>query len=275
MLTLFSIPKPFSGRTGEIQRNALASWAALGEGIQVVLVGDGVGVAEAARDTGAEHVGSTASSERGTPRLDHAFAQVDAIARHPWRCFVNADVVFLDDLVPAVKRIVDIAPRSLTIGRCWDLDLSAGLDVSTPDWATRLRLAARRDGVLRGAAALDWFVFPAGLFDPMPPFLVGRAGFDNWLVWKARRQGMVVDATHDVTAVHQRHDYDHLAGGKDEAYYGDEAAANLALVGGKSRLFTAHDASHVLRDGSLRRNHGSTLRARETARKAAWKLGLR
>ena len=54
------------------------------------------------------------------------------------------------------------------------------------------------EGKRRGAAAMDWFVFPAGLFGEVPPFAVGRAGFDNWLVWKARQVGIVVDATHDV-----------------------------------------------------------------------------
>jgi hypothetical protein len=128
---------------------------------------------------------------------------------------------------------------------------------------------------LRGPAAVDWFVFPAGLFDPLPPFVVGRAGFDNWLLWRARRSGRVVDATHDVVAIHQPHAYNHLPGGKQEAYYGAEAGANLGAGGGKSRIYTLHDASHRLVDGTLRRNLGSILRARETARKAAWKLGRR
>jgi hypothetical protein len=85
----------------------------------------------------------------------------------------------------------------------------------------------------------------------------------------------VVDATHDVRAIHQPHGYEHVDGGMDEAYYGEEAARNLELAGGKSRLYTLHDASHVLRDGKLRRNLGAPLRWRETARKLAWKLGKR
>ena len=92
----------------------------------------------------------------------------------------------------------------------------------------------------------------------MPPFAVGRAGFDNWLVWKARQVGIVVDATHDVRAVHQPHGYEHVTGGMDEAYYGEEAARNLELAGGKGHVYTLHDASHVLRDGKLRRNLART-----------------
>ncbi len=88
---------------------------------------------------------------------------------------------------------------------------------------------ALREGRLRGPAAIDWFVFPSGLFDPLPPFLVGRAGFDNWMIWKARQLGPVIDATDAVVAIHQPHDYTHLEGGKDEAYYGEEAKYNVAL----------------------------------------------
>jgi hypothetical protein len=87
--------------------------------------------------------------------------------------------------------------------------------------------------------------------------------------------GIVVDATHDVHAVHQPHGYAHVPGGMDEAYYGDEATRNLELAGGKGRLYTLHDASHVLRDGKLRRNLGAPLRWRENARKTRWKLGSR
>ena len=131
----------------------------------------------------------------------------------------------------------------------------------------------REDDRLRGAAALDWFVFPHDLYREVPPFAIGRACFDNWLVWQARQEGIVVDATRDVVAVHQRHDYAHLAGGKEEAYYGEEAARNLELAGGKAHLYTIHDASHVLRGRPAPAQLGATLRARETVRKAAWKLG--
>ena len=44
-------------------------------------------------------------SDRGTPRIDDAFARVDAIAEHHVRCFVNADVLLLDDLLPAVEAV--------------------------------------------------------------------------------------------------------------------------------------------------------------------------
>jgi hypothetical protein len=263
MLTIASVPKPFRGAIGEIQRRAVASWVALGDDVQVVLLGDEEGVAEAARDAGAEHVADLERTDHGTPRLDSAFALTDRVARHPLRCFVNADVILYDDLFAATRAVSQQADRFLIVGRTLDVD----------DPQSRDDTVAR--GENRGAAALDWFVFPAVLYADVPPFAIGRACFDNWLVWRARQDGIVVDASHDVVAAHQRHDYAHVPGGKDEAYYGEEAARNLELAGGKSRLYTLHDASHVLRDGRLHRNPGAPFRWRENVRKAAWKLGAR
>jgi hypothetical protein len=272
MLTLFSIPKPFEGRIAQLQLNAVRSWADLGEGVQVVLLGDEPGVADAARSCGVDHIRFLLRNEHGTPRLDSAFAGVDGVARWPLRCFVNADVILLDDFLPAVRRASAATDTFLMVGRTTDL---AGVAAAELDEPARLRSRAGADGVERGAAAIDYFVFPAGLFGELPPFLVGRAGFDNWLVWRARQVGEVVDATPSVLAIHQSHDYAHLAGGMSEAYYGAEASWNGALVGGADHVYTIHDATHRLLPGEMRRNYGSIFRARETARKIGWKLGRR
>jgi hypothetical protein len=263
VLTIFTVPKPFEGRVGEIQRCALASWTGLGGDVQVLLLGDEQGTADAARDAGAEHVADLARTERGTPRLDAAFAAADRAARHDLRCFVNADVILFYDLPTAASLVAEHHERFLIVGQTLDVE----------DGPTRTDVLAH--GRRRGAAALDYFVFPAKLYPEVPPFAIGRACFDNWLVWRARQDAIVVDATGDVVAAHQRHDYAHVVGGKAEAYYGEEAARNLELAGGKGRLYTLHDASHVLRGGRLRRNPGAPLRWRENVRKAGWKLGVR
>jgi len=269
VLTIFSIPKPFAGATGELQVAAVASWARLGPDNQIVLVGE---APAAGRNLSFEQVETLQPEGSSAPLLDDAFARVETLARQPLRCFVNADIVLLPDLLPAVEACGTAFPRFLLVGQTRDLD-PALVRGAGPE---ELRGVALERGVLRGPTAIDWFVFPAGLFDPMPPFSVGRAAFDNWMIWKARQVGPVIDATEAVVTVHQAHGYGHLAGGKDEAYYGAEAARNLELAGGTSRRYTLHDASHLMRaDLSIRRNPGSILRARETARKIGWKLGIR
>jgi hypothetical protein len=275
VLTLFSIPKAFEGHLGTIQHNAVKSWTLLGNGVQVVLVGSEPGVASSARELGVGHVPGVALSEQGTPRIDDAFARVDAVAEHPLRCFVNADVLLLDDILPAVTSVEKMFQRFLIVGETRDLDIRDGLALDGAGRAA-LRRRALEGGRSRGPTAIDYFVFTAGLFDPLPPFVVGRARFDNWLVWRARERGPVVDATRAVVAVHQRHDYAHVSGGFKEAHFGGEALRNEELAGGSGRIYTILDASHRLQpDGAVRRHVGSTLRLRERARKAAWKLAQR
>jgi hypothetical protein len=276
VLTLFSIPKAFEGHVGLIQRNAIRSWTALRPDVQVVLVGDEPGIAEAATALGASHVSGVAVSDRGTPRIDDAFARVDDVAVHPLRCFVNADVVLLDDLPRAAESIRAVFSQFLIVGETRDLDIRGELSLGTASERAALRARALVEGDSRGPTAIDYFVFTPGLFDPVPPFVVGRARFDNWLVWRARQRGPVVDATRAVVPVHQRHDYAHVTGGFEEAHFGGEALRNEELAGGGSRAYTIFDASQRLGpDGLIRRHVGSVFRARERARKAAWKLANR
>ncbi len=270
MLTLFSIPKPFVGETAEIQLNAVRSWVATSSDVQIILVGDEARVAEAAHECDVEHIPTVARNEHGTPLLDDAFAQVDRVARYPLRCFVNTDIILLDDFLPAVARAVNWKNQFLMIGQTVELDRLTSAQRADMG---RLRSSALATGVERGAAALDYFVYPAGLFGELPPFLVGRACFDNWLVWRGRQAGAVIDASRAVLAIHQEHGYAHLAGGKDEAYYGEEAAHNLELAGGRSHVYTIYDASHRMRaDGTVVRNFGAILRGRETLRRSRAKF---
>lgn len=53
MITIFSIPKPFSGNIRTIQHNALSSWKNLDKDIEIILFGDELGNHEAADRYGA------------------------------------------------------------------------------------------------------------------------------------------------------------------------------------------------------------------------------
>jgi hypothetical protein len=89
-------------------------------------------------------------------------------------------------------------------------------------------------------------------------------------VWRARERGRpVVDVTRSIVAVHQSHDYSHIPGGLEEAYYGAEARYNEQLAGGRQHIYSLHDATHRLyRSGPPVRYWGSILRTRENVRVA-------
>jgi hypothetical protein len=244
MITLFAIPKPFEGDAAVIQRNALESWRRLGSEVDVVLVGDDEGVADAAAEIGARHVGGVETTDYGTPLLSSAFALAREAANTNALAYVNADILLLRDFVTAVRRVR--FDRFLCLGRRWNVEVRGPLDFAGP-YEERLRSLVAAQGRLALPDAIDYFVFDrAGPLADLPAFAVGRPGWDNWMIYRARSLRIpVVDATRAITAIHQQHGYEHVPEGSGKLWYGPEAKANFELIRGLERFQTRH-ATHVL-----------------------------
>ena len=271
MLTIFSAPKPFRDPNDRIQRNAIRSWLALGSDVQIILLGSEEGLPEAAVEFGLRLVEDVERNEQGTPLVSSIFAAAQSAAQHDLLCYVNADILLLDDLLPAVKQVASTFDRFLLVGQRWDLEVDEALDF---DRESRLRLRDRvsQHATLHPPAGSDYFVFRKGGWDQMPPFALGRAGWDNWMIYAARAAGApVVDASQAITAVHQTHDYSHLPGGQPH-YRMPESERNVKLAGGREMIFTLADANWRLGPEGLRRQRIGTrgpLRTVEAALYAA------
>jgi hypothetical protein len=264
-LTLFTLPKGFiDPHISMIQRNALASWRRLAPAVEVVVIGDDPGVCEAALEQGAIHVGDVAKNEFGTPLLDSAFAIAAARSSAPTLCYVNADIVLLDDFLDAVRRL----PRGpyLAIGRRWDWDVSGPIDLG--DGGGALRARALREGSLDLGRGSDYFVFPRHTQFGLPAFAVGRPGWDNWMIGCALELRLpLIDMTPCVLAIHQNHGYAHVAGAEEGSWLGPEADHNRSLARGLERYkHTPINATYQLSPSGLRRNRSlAHLRARAEA----------
>jgi hypothetical protein len=246
MLTIFSIPKRFAGHVVVIQRNAIRSWRRADPACEIILFGDETGTRETATEFQTGLVPDVACSEYGTPLLDSVFQRAARMARYPVLCYVNCDIIFLGDLTRAVARIP--FRNFLAVGRRWDLGVESEMDLDKPEWEQDLRRLTREKGVLHPATGIDYFVFPRESdLVGMPPFAVGRPGWDNWFIYNARiRRVPVVDLTLATTVIHQNHDYDHVPKREGQAYEGPEAQMNLNLVGGWERVFSLLDATHIM-----------------------------
>lgn len=255
MLTIFSIPKPFKGHIGVIQRNAIHSWTLLDPRPEIILFGDDEGTAEAAQDFGVTHVADVARNEFGTPLIHDFFEKTEDMANSPTLCYVNADIILLDDFMRAVEQVCAWRERFLMVGQRWDLDIQELIDFSSIEWQAKIRhLALKRDHQ-RPPEWIDYFVFTKGLGNRLLPFAIGRTHWDNWLIWHAcSNRASVVDASKSVIAIHQNHDYGHHPGGKAAVWAGEEAYRNIALVGGWWRHFTTADATHRLAANRVRPN---------------------
>ena len=253
MLTLFTIPKAFQGHNGVIQRNAIKSWTLLQPECEIILMGDDEGTGEAAAELGVKHIPALNRNEFGTPLLDHAFQLADAEARFPLLCWVNADIILMDDILAAVKRVQDRSDWFLMTAQRTELDLAHSLAFDK-GWEDRLLREASLNGRLGHFTGVDFWIYPKGLLEGMPPFAIGRVAYECWCLYTARlRKADLIDATMVVTSVHQNHDYSHHPQGEAGVGRGIEAQRNRAMVGGKPYFFIIKDRTHILTRKGLQR----------------------
>jgi hypothetical protein len=272
MLTFFTTAKPFCGHSGIIQRNALKSWTLLRPDVEVILFGDEEGAARTAEELRLRHEPRVERNEFGTKRLDAMFRRALAIARHPLLCYINCDILLMTDFCAAVQRVCEAHAHFLMVGRRWDMNIHESLNFENLDWEMRLRSLVLREGRRRAREWIDYFVFTRGLYETkLPPFVVGRVFWDNWLVWKALdAKHPVIDASAAILAVHQNHDYGYHPQGKSGVFHGLEAGRNYELAGGWKHLRTIADATEVLRREGLKANR---LRHWAAARRYARQAG--
>ncbi|MEN8173406.1 MAG: glycosyl transferase family 2, partial [Chloroflexota bacterium] len=243
-LTIFTAPKPFTDpHINIIQRNAIQSWMHLSDDVEVILVGEEDGLASTAAEFGLKHLPNVARNEWNTPLVSSIFDLARTASQSPVLAYVNADILLLQEFLSAARKVTEQVERFLVVGQRWDFDLSESLDFS-PDWDQRLRKTVQEQGSLHAPAGSDYFIFSRTIFTDMPDFAIGRAGWDNWMIYSALQQGWpVVDGTKALMVIHQNHDYSHLPEGKIH-YDLEETKINAALGGGMRNMYMTLDSSH-------------------------------
>lgn len=257
MVTIFTTAKPFLGHSGVIQRNALKSWKLLHADVEVILFGDDEGAGAAANDLSIRYEPEIRRAEHGTKYLNYLFEQAQKIAKHDLLCYVNCDIILTDGFLRTVERLATLHKYFLMVGQRCDINIEAPLDFTQNDWDVKLLTFARATGQQRPPWFIDYFVFTRGLYRDLPPLVIGRVGWDNWLVWKARSlQIPVIDVTPVFSALHQIHDYSYHPEGISGVWRDHLSERNRRLAGGRSHLFNIFDATHQLRaSGRLTRTN--------------------
>ena len=258
LITFFSALKPFTNpRIAISQRNAIRSWKQLGD-VDILLLGDEEGIAEAAREIQVRHVPQVARNQNGTPLISSMFEVARVNSDSPLLCVINADMVLTSDFLRTVKQVVslertadDIVHKFVLLSQRWDLDVPAPIRFDA-DWEDRLRAAVRERGRLHRPTGSDFFLVPRSCYVDMPEFAIGRAGWDNWMIYKARMEGWpVIDCTPSVTIIHQNHDYSHLPGARPH-YDHPDTQVNTRLAGGQAATrYTILDATYAFINGRL------------------------
>jgi hypothetical protein len=256
MFTLFTTAKPFIGQIDTNQRNALKSWSLLHPDVEVILFGDDPGAAEAALELGIRHDPHVERNEAGSKRIDQIFDRAEEIARHDVLCYVNCDIILTSDFAGALARVRAAHQRFLMIGRRWDTDIAVPLDFEATDWEPKVLAQAHQANCRRSEWFIDYFAFSRGLYHKrIPPLVIGRVFWDNWLIWHARRSNTpVIDVSPVVHAVHQNHDYSYHSEGQHGVWNDQQALINLKQAGGWGHLRGIADATEILGPEGLRPN---------------------
>ena len=154
-LAIFSAPKPFTDtHIATIQRNAIRSWAGIGPWVDVYLIGDEAGVAEAAAELGVGHLPDVRRSQQGTPQVDSMIELARAASDAPALMLLNADIIVMPNVVGVVKGVRHLHPDFLLVGRRHNLDVDEELSFHIGyEFALKERVSA--EGQLAGWNACD------------------------------------------------------------------------------------------------------------------------
>src|SRR6266498_1082267 len=260
LITLFSAPKPFTNpHIATIQRNAIKSWTLLPD-VEVILLGDERGLAEAAQELGVKHLREVKRNASGTPLISSMFQLARQNSNSDLLCIINADMILISDFVQVAKQARKLKDKFVLLSQRWDLDVTQPIEFSE-GWQNALRSTVHRQGQLHRPAGSDFFLFHQSCYTDIPDFTIGRAGWDNWMIYKARTEKWsVIDCTPSVMIVHQNHDYSHLPGGKPH-YEHPDTNENIRLAGGQANIrYTILDSTHQLAGGKLIRPKMISLR---------------
>lgn len=241
-ITIFTAPKAFTDpHINIIQRNAIQSWTNLGPRAEVFLVGDEDGLKETAAEFGVRQLPDVVRNEKGTPLVSSIFSLARTAASHEFLIYLNADIILLPEVLEVIDEIQKLENDFLLVGRRWDLEIKQEIDFQT-NWLADIEEELSEIGELHSVAAMDYFIFPRNLFQDIPNFAIGRAGWDNWMILHALQQPWpVIDITPANRIIHQNHDYSHLPNGVMH-YDLEESFQNVALAGG---MRTSHDLLDV------------------------------
>jgi hypothetical protein len=170
---------------------------------------------------------------------------------------VNCDIILMSDFQRAVERVASRWTEFLMVGRRWNADIRAPLAFEAATWQEHLGSFVLHHGACLPSGWIDYFVFSRGLYhQKITPFVIGRNGWDPWLIWKARISGAtVVDASPTVLAIHQNHDYSYLPNKGKGSNPDDLTRRNMKLFGSWLHWHTIDSATCVLTPQGVKRRY--------------------
>ena len=262
MITLFTTPKDFSGIFDIIQTNALNSWRIISPEIQILVIGNSKGSKEVAASITAEFIPEVGCSSDGVPLINKLFSIAQSQAKYPIIAYVNADILLPPNLLEVISLLQKIRSNFLAVGSRWDLDVNKAINFARNDDTASFWEHAKNNAQKHRPAGIDYFIYNKTLWNNIPPLAIGRFGWDNWLLWKARRLGVpLINVTECIFAVHQNHGYNfHNYTNKASLKKSKDVLRNKAII--KDNKLTLRDTNWKIKNGKILKNSSNEFRMR-------------
>ena len=244
-------PKKFIGNVGIIQRNAIQSWINVFGSENIYLFGDDE-TAVNARLLGVNYARPEYSNTK-VPLFD-SIAESCQKVDCDYISYVNSDIVFVENFDNIIFKLNQFLGKKIFItGRRINTNLNEEIDFAG-DWQKKIRLLAS-EGIIAPPEWIDYFIFHKNIIQNLPPLRIGRAGFDNYIIYLMKKRYVpIIDTTGTILALHQTHSYFHHPQGQKGVWYGEDAKENLRISGGYHTYLSLDDADYIYRDNILKKN---------------------
>lgn len=254
MITIFSTPKNFEGIFDIIQQNAFNGWRALGNEVEIIIFGNSIGSEQNAKMINAVYLPDVRVTESGVPYLSDLFEKARKYSSYDILTFINADIILPNNFLNIVSEVKNQLKKFLIVGHRWDMDVDNIIDFTDRHVMKEFWQRAKKDSVQHPCTGIDYFVFNKNAFKTIPDFAIGRPGYDNWLLWNARRHFLpLVNVSNDIIAIHQNHHFNfHNLKADPKIYYEEDGKKNQMIHGEKT--LNLLDTNYYTIDGKVLKN---------------------
>ncbi|MDJ1502179.1 hypothetical protein [Xanthocytophaga agilis] len=256
MLTIFTTTKDFIGSNKVNQLNAIRSWLKAPYAIEVLVFGESEGLNEVIKDYQLKHIPNIKTSQSGVPLVSEMFIEASKYASYNMLCFLNADIILTSSFFYDIQTIHKKTHKNyLIIGQRLDVDVNKELKFDK-NWEAQFFDDYKSNIKVHPPYGSDFFVFPIHQYnsDNIPPLLVGRPGWDLWMIYNARKRHLkTIDLSFSTKVIHQNHDYSHKISDSKKRREDDEFNYQYFKEDEKY-IFLLESCNYCFTDGKLKRN---------------------
>ena len=207
MFTIFTFPRPFKPPFNIPQLNAINSWKKIHKDIEIYLINDELNTAKEFAIKNKIKCIDGKFSKYGSPLLKDAIQSINSVARNDIILFINTDIVYVDGIKRTIDVVLNNFDKYFIVGRRVDYDIDYEISFNEEDYKEKL-ITMYKNGDIHGLSGLDYWMFPKNLFNKIPDFVIGKPGYDNWLLAESKRKSIpVIDASNAIRILHQNHYY--------------------------------------------------------------------